>query len=519
MSATPVGREVAHRLFAAEFDDASLSYSESDEERAPNYVVTPTGARVNRMFAVGVLTEVNTVNEDQLRARIVDPTGAFVVYAGQYQPEALTFLENAAVPTFVAVTGKARTFEPEDSDRVYTSIRPESISEVDAETRERWTVTTAERTLERIETFAGALDVDARGEDLRAQLLAQGVSESLAAGIPKAIEHYGTTKAYLAAMETLATQALEVVTGDRDSVPSFDAEPSMAGPETPKRVRSFESVETAADADSAGADAVEAEVEAELEVDGDDSAAVAETTEPEPSDVETDEPVIEDSPPEESEQVVETEPAIDTEPPEDDATGTVPEAEPVDAAEATATRQGEPDDDVDDALGEPAENALDEVAESVSDPDDDVEDFDPGEVDEMYEMDEEERQQVEEEFGTEFSTGSEVGPAGEAGIDVPDPEEVEAEAAETAAEPEPEPEADEPEAETDSEADGDVDLEDAVLSAMRELDDGDGADREAVIAAVVEEHGVAVDAVEDAIQDALMDGQCYEPDENTLTAI
>lgn len=36
----PGAREVAHRVFAAEFDDASLSYSESDEERAPNYVVT-----------------------------------------------------------------------------------------------------------------------------------------------------------------------------------------------------------------------------------------------------------------------------------------------------------------------------------------------------------------------------------------------------------------------------------------------------------------------------------------------
>ena len=44
-------REVAHRVFAAEFDDATLSYSESDEERAPNYVVTPTGARANRPLA------------------------------------------------------------------------------------------------------------------------------------------------------------------------------------------------------------------------------------------------------------------------------------------------------------------------------------------------------------------------------------------------------------------------------------------------------------------------------------
>jgi len=69
----PGTREVAHRVFAAEFDDASLSYSESDEERAPNYVVTPTGARVNRLFTAGVLTEVERVNDETRRGRVVDP--------------------------------------------------------------------------------------------------------------------------------------------------------------------------------------------------------------------------------------------------------------------------------------------------------------------------------------------------------------------------------------------------------------------------------------------------------------
>ena len=62
-------RETAYRVFAAEFDDTTLSYAESDEERAPNYVVTPTGARVNRLFVVGVLTEVEQVNDDVVRDR------------------------------------------------------------------------------------------------------------------------------------------------------------------------------------------------------------------------------------------------------------------------------------------------------------------------------------------------------------------------------------------------------------------------------------------------------------------
>ena len=69
----PGNREVAYRVFAAEFEDSTISHSESDEERAPNYVITPTGARANRLFVVGVLTEVEQVNEDMLRGRVVDP--------------------------------------------------------------------------------------------------------------------------------------------------------------------------------------------------------------------------------------------------------------------------------------------------------------------------------------------------------------------------------------------------------------------------------------------------------------
>jgi hypothetical protein len=54
---------------------------------------------------------------------------------------------------------------------------------------------------------------------------------------------------------------------------------------------------------------------------------------------------------------------------------------------------------------------------------------------------------------------------------------------------------------------------------MSRLDDGDGADREAVVSAVADEHGADPDAVESAIQDALLGGKCYEPAEGRLKAI
>jgi hypothetical protein len=147
-------REVARRVFAEEFNDASYTFKESDDERAPVYLLLPTGAKANRVFLVGTLTEKEDVGEDNeyWRGRIVDPSGTFFVYAGQYQPEAASTLRDLEPPAYVAVVGKPRTYETDDGN-VNVSVRPESISVVDASTRDRWVVETAQRTLERIETF------------------------------------------------------------------------------------------------------------------------------------------------------------------------------------------------------------------------------------------------------------------------------------------------------------------------------------------------------------------------------
>ena len=147
-------REVARRVFADEFNDAAFTFKESDDDRAPVYLLLPTGAKANRVFFVGTLTEKDDVGEDNeyWRGRIVDPTGTFFVYAGQYQPEAASMLRELEPPAYVAVVGKPRTYETDDGS-VNVSVRPESIQVVDAATRDRWVVETAERTLERIEAF------------------------------------------------------------------------------------------------------------------------------------------------------------------------------------------------------------------------------------------------------------------------------------------------------------------------------------------------------------------------------
>ena len=152
-----VSREVAQRVFADEFNDASYTFKESDDDRAPVYLLLPTGERANRVFIVGTLTETEDVGEDNeyWRGRIVDPTGTFFVYAGQYQPDAASALRELEPPAYVAVVGKPRTYETDEGE-VNVSVRPESITEVAAATRDQWVVETADRTLDRIDAFDDA---------------------------------------------------------------------------------------------------------------------------------------------------------------------------------------------------------------------------------------------------------------------------------------------------------------------------------------------------------------------------
>ncbi|PSP31636.1 hypothetical protein BRC64_09315 [Halobacteriales archaeon QH_10_67_22] len=493
-------REVAYRVLAAEFDDADLSYSESDEERAPNYVVTPTGARINRLFVVGVLTEVEQAGEDILRARVVDPTGAFVVYAGQYQPDAQAFFERADPPAFVAVTGKARTFQPDDADVVYTSVRPENVNEVTAETRDRWNVQAARQTLDRVATMADALARDQRGDDLRRVLESEGVDAGLAAGVPLAVDHYGTTAAYLDAVRDLAVGVAEVVAGERDGVDPLSVDPddpgdveaaSLAGLDVPASVGGT-------DGSLPGGDAADGT---------DDAAGASETGTGSPGDVSA-----------ETGSTSEASSATETV----DATAGGGGDSGVEESPETDAAAGES------SAGDGVAGSTEDIAETepAGDPaGDDIGEFEPGEFD----IDDEEREQIESEYGTDFQSGTEVDDPGEADIDTPDPE-----TAPNAEDPGETGTATETGSDTSAAgtesatpsgeegvetADDDVDIDTAVIEAMENQDEGDGAPESAIVAEVTDRLGVDEAAVTDALQDALMGGQCYEPDDGVYKPI
>ena len=180
-------RETAWRIFAGEYNDSTVEIK-GEGEMAPSYVVTPLGAKVNRLFIIGVLTDVENISEsgDLLRAHISDPTGVFTLYSGQYQEDATNALSDIEVPAFVAVLGKTRTYKPEDGP-MYVSVRPERVAEVNAGTRDQWILETCMSTKDRIEAVMEAMKMtQSNSHDLRKL----GYSKELSEGIVTALKNY-----------------------------------------------------------------------------------------------------------------------------------------------------------------------------------------------------------------------------------------------------------------------------------------------------------------------------------------
>jgi hypothetical protein len=152
-------REVARRVFAEELKSSNYSFRDGEEQNqyAPQYLLTPTGAKCNRVFTVGTLTEKDDIGGDTeyWRGRLVDPTGSILIYAGQYQPEAAQILANMEAPAFVAVVGKPNLYQTEDGN-IIISLRAESIQRVDEATRNLWIMDTARRTSERLAALKNA---------------------------------------------------------------------------------------------------------------------------------------------------------------------------------------------------------------------------------------------------------------------------------------------------------------------------------------------------------------------------
>lgn len=246
-------REVAWRVFADEYNSASVEIRD-EGEYAPAYVLTPLGALVNRVYAVGVLTEVENIGTEEeplYRARLQDPTGVFYVSAGQYQPEAAKVLGGLNWPCFIAVVGKTRTYSPEEGT-VYVSIRPEVVKEVGQDERDLWTLEAAKSTLVRIGAMREGLAMEEPSED---ELIDLGHSAKLARGVVAAIDAYGDVD--VGRYQRTVADALQFLLSEEGALPPTSPAEEVRAPEpAPAPAAAPDAPTVAAPAAAGGSDGV-----------------------------------------------------------------------------------------------------------------------------------------------------------------------------------------------------------------------------------------------------------------------
>jgi RPA family protein len=182
-------RETAWRLFAGELNSSSASVK-GNEEMSPTYVVTRLGAMVNRVMVAGVLTEkenIGSEDEPLWRGRVQDVGGSFFINVGKFQPEAASAIAELEVPAFVAIVGKVKTYTADDG-RVFVSVRPETIVQVQEDVRRQWILSAARSLWDRLIRMKKAIAVNSTSEK---DLTAAGFAPEEAKGIDLALNRYG----------------------------------------------------------------------------------------------------------------------------------------------------------------------------------------------------------------------------------------------------------------------------------------------------------------------------------------
>lgn len=156
-------REIAHRIFAEELRKTKFSAKFSTDEKAPEFIITPTGAKASRLLITGILTNREKKQlkngNNMYNLKVHDLTGDFYCSVGNFQPEAMVQISGIQkTPEFVTIIGKPNLYTNPDTGKIYTNVRVEDIVITDKETRNIWVLDTAKATMNRIQHMESDTD-------------------------------------------------------------------------------------------------------------------------------------------------------------------------------------------------------------------------------------------------------------------------------------------------------------------------------------------------------------------------
>jgi len=135
----------ACRVFFAEFLQSDLFI----EEAGVTTLITPTGARCQRLYAVGAMEAVET-RGNVVRIQLNDTTASVPVFAPRDRYPAERVKDSTDAERYLAVTGTVNVRAGADGSK-RALILAEALGFVEDRARAAWLLTTARRTTERIE--------------------------------------------------------------------------------------------------------------------------------------------------------------------------------------------------------------------------------------------------------------------------------------------------------------------------------------------------------------------------------
>ena len=146
-------REPGILVLAKELNGAIEKHVE-DREYSPTYLISEIGGKLSRVLIGGVLDQLENRGSESdpfYTARVIDPNGDFYyLQAGQYNPEGATALSKLENGVPILCVGKVRARTPEDSERTYVSVQPESVRAVSMNEINYWAIKACEELIKRI---------------------------------------------------------------------------------------------------------------------------------------------------------------------------------------------------------------------------------------------------------------------------------------------------------------------------------------------------------------------------------
>ncbi|MBN1432518.1 MAG: hypothetical protein JW931_07065 [Methanomicrobiaceae archaeon] len=134
----------------------AFEFNESEKYGSGEYI-SPLGEVFCTVNIAGAVTAVElSPLSGKVTARVSDPTGVFIVYAGKKDSSAGSSLFNAPVPSFISVTG-------ESGSKGGMHIVADAVVSIDREMRNSWIKYVSRETIERMEKKISVAEGDESG--------------------------------------------------------------------------------------------------------------------------------------------------------------------------------------------------------------------------------------------------------------------------------------------------------------------------------------------------------------------